>query len=193
MRYPQHLVTDYFKEQTQSPSYYWVNIWVQNYAHGEYSKKIFSRKHLSSIQLKFKPLNWSYMQPVRKQREVTLWNINFIRKEKVYTKLKYSRTQSYDIVSAGVAALFAGLLGFLICEKFGFELLDGGDFLFLFLYAVGCSFSLKTLIKIYNGSLEAFTRLIFVSVRNWIKWVLVSPVSFLSQRFKFRESDEDDE
>lgn len=98
-----------------------------------------------------------------------MWNINFIRKEKVYTKLKYSRTQSYDIVSAGVAALFAGLLGFLICEKFGFELLDGGDFLFLFLYVAGLSFTLKLFFRIYTGSVRSFVQLILSSVVHWLE------------------------
>ena len=65
-----------------------------------------------------------------------LFDINFLRKEKIYTKLKYSRVPQYDIVSGGVAALFAGFLGFLICEKFGFELLDSGDFYVLFMYLV---------------------------------------------------------
>ena len=39
-------------------------------------------------------------------------NINFIKKEKLYTKLKYSRTPQYDIVSGGIAALLSGFLGF---------------------------------------------------------------------------------
>jgi hypothetical protein len=74
-------------------------------------------------------------------------NINFLKKEKIYTKLKYSRVPQYDIVSGGVAAIFAGFLGFLICEKFGFELLDSGDFYFLFMYLVFFCFFLRLLIK----------------------------------------------
>jgi hypothetical protein len=58
----------------------------------------------------------------------------------MYTKLKYSRTPQYDIVSGGSAALLAGFLGFLITEKFGFELVDSGDFYFLFMYIVFISF-----------------------------------------------------
>ena len=41
-----------------------------------------------------------------------LFDVNFLRKEHMYTKLKYSRCPQYDIVSGGVAALFAGYLGF---------------------------------------------------------------------------------
>jgi len=57
-----------------------------------------------------------------------LFDINFLRKEKIYTKLKYSRVPQYDAVSGGSAAILAGFLGYLITEKFGLELLDSGDF-----------------------------------------------------------------
>jgi hypothetical protein len=79
-----------------------------------------------------------------------LWktfDINFLKKEHLYTKLKYSRTPQYDMVSGGAAALFAGFLGFLICEKFGLELLDSGDFYFLFMYLVFFFFFLKLIFK----------------------------------------------
>ncbi len=69
----------------------------------------------------------------------TKFNIIFFKKERVYTKLKYSRVPQYDAVSGGAAALLSGFLGFLITEKFGLELTDSGDFWFVFLY---CSFSL---------------------------------------------------
>lgn len=61
-------------------------------------------------------------------------NVSFLKKERVYTKLKYSRTPQYDIISGGFAALLAGFFGFLICEKFGFEMVDSGDFFILILY-----------------------------------------------------------
>ena len=80
-----------------------------------------------------------------------LFDINFLRKEKIYTKLKYSRVPQYDIVSGGSAALLAGFLGFLICEKFGFELLDSGDFYFLFMYVVFLSFFFKLWTKLVSS------------------------------------------
>lgn len=79
-----------------------------------------------------------------------LFDINFLRKEKIYTKLKYSRVPQYDTASGASAALLAGFLGFLICEKFGFELLDSGDFYFLFMYFVFLSFFFKLFIKIIS-------------------------------------------
>ena len=80
----------------------------------------------------------------------TLFDIIFLKKEKIYTKLKYSRVPQYDIVSGGAAALFAGFLGFLISEKFGWELVDSGDFYFLFMYLVFLFFSLRLFLKIIN-------------------------------------------
>lgn len=83
-----------------------------------------------------------------------LFDINFLKKEKIYTKLKYSRVPQYDIVSGASAALLAGFLGFLICEKFGFELLDSGDFYFLFMYLVFLSFSLRLFVKLFSKDLN---------------------------------------
>jgi len=83
-----------------------------------------------------------------------LFDINFLRKEKIYTKLKYSRTPQYDIVSGGSAALFSGFLGFLICEKFGFELLDSGDFYFFFMYVVFLGFFTRLYVKLFSNKSE---------------------------------------
>jgi len=80
-----------------------------------------------------------------------LFNVYFLKKEKIYTKLKYSRVPQYDIVSGGSAALFAGFLGFLICEKYGFELADSGDFYYLFMYVVILCFNLRIFLKIMNA------------------------------------------
>lgn len=79
-----------------------------------------------------------------------LVNVNFLRKERLYTKLKYSRTPAYDIVSGGAAALLAGFVGFLVSEKFGFELVDSGDFYFFFMYLVFATFSIRPLLLVAN-------------------------------------------
>ena len=78
-------------------------------------------------------------------------NINFLRKERLYTKLKYSRSPAYDIVSGGSAALLAAFLGFLISEKYGFELVDSGDFYYLFMYIVFLSFSVRPIVHTLNS------------------------------------------
>ena len=79
-------------------------------------------------------------------------NINFLRKERLYTKLKYSRSPAYDIVSGGAAALLAGFFGFLISEKFGYELVDSGDFYYLFMYIVFLVFSIRPLLTISDAN-----------------------------------------
>jgi hypothetical protein len=81
-----------------------------------------------------------------------LLNINFLRKERLYTKLKYSRSPAFDIVSGGAAALLAGFIGFLISEKFGYELADSGDFYYLFMYGVFAAFSLRPLLTVSDST-----------------------------------------
>jgi hypothetical protein len=102
----------------------------------------------SPIALSSKLLN----KDVRRETSLlwTLFDINFLKREKLYTKLKYSRSPAYDIVSGGVAALFAGFIGSLISEKFGIELVDSGDFYTFFMYVVFLFFSLRPLIKILS-------------------------------------------
>jgi hypothetical protein len=109
------------------------NIWIRGW--NNFSKKNLRKKNINNNL-------WNY------------FDINFIKKEKIYTKLKYSRVPQYDIVSGGVAAIFAGFLGFLICEKFGFELLDSGDFYFLFMYGVFFFFVIKLFLKISNNKID---------------------------------------
>jgi len=94
---------------------------------------------------------------------VPLVNINFLRKERLYTKLKYSRSPAYDIVSGGAAALLAGFIGFLISEKYGFELVDSGDFYYLFMYLVFIGFSIRPLLTSvdYNSSFTSVFSLKF--------------------------------
>ena len=90
-----------------------------------------------------------------------LVNVNFLRKERLYTKLKYSRTPAYDIVSGGSAALLAGFIGFLVSEKFGFELVDSGDFYFFFMYLVFIAFSIRPLLWVAEPE-KGFTHLLSV-------------------------------
>ena len=85
------------------------------------------------------------------------YSIIFLKKEKLYTKLKYSRTPQYDIVSGGSAALFAGFLGFLICEKFGFELLDSGDFYVAFMYVVFLAFACRLVLHTFDKNDDSYS------------------------------------
>jgi hypothetical protein len=81
-----------------------------------------------------------------------LFDINFIKKERLYTKLKYSRSPAYDIVSGGSAALLAGFIGFLVSEKFGIELVDSGDFYIVFMYAIFLALPCRLFLKMMSQS-----------------------------------------
>jgi len=107
-----------------------------------------------------------------------LFNISFLKKEHIYTKLKYSRTPQYDIVSGGSAALFAGFLGFLITEKFGFELVDSGDFYCLFMYIVFFFFCSRIFFKLMSQQHSAWS---IIS----LKWLLLYYQNILSLLIKF--------
>lgn len=78
--------------------------------------------------------------------------INFIKSEQVYTKLKYSRIPIYDIVSGGCACMFASFIGFLVSEKFGFEITDSLDIFMLYFYVLFISLLLFIFYKniLYN-------------------------------------------
>jgi len=49
----------------------------------------------------------------------SLFNLYMLKKERIYTKLKYSRVPQFDMASGAIASLVAALIGFLITEKFG--------------------------------------------------------------------------
>jgi len=110
------------------------------------------------------------------------FDLIFLKKEKMYTKLKYSRTPQYDIVSGGTAALFAGFLGFLICEKFGFELVDSGDFYFVFMYVVFLSFLLRLFCKIMSLTTNFSHIVTFGAIRIYCNSMLVLFLKFVNLR-----------
>ena len=96
-----------------------------------------------------------------------LFDCSFLKKNKLYSKLKYSRSPQYDIVSGGVAALFSAFIGFLISEKFGIELVDSGDFYVLFMYIVFVSFSFRPLFRIvcrFEKATKAFSLVPFCNL-----------------------------
>jgi len=101
-----------------------------------------------------------------------LVNINFLRKERLYTKLKYSRSPAYDIVSGGAAALLAGFIGFLISEKYGFELVDSGDFYYLFMYGVWAAFSIRPLLVSISLHDSIYTLFSLKFILNFYKRLL---------------------
>jgi hypothetical protein len=114
------------------------------------------------------------------------YDINFLRKEYMFTKLKYSRCPQYDAVSGGFAALFAGFIGFLISEKFGIELVDSGDFYVGLMYILFASFIFRLFVFSTTDSIDetpAFF-LSFYPIKLFYKELLLTLVkrvkSFLS-------------
>lgn len=111
----------------------------------------YSQRHLKYLMSRYQQLNTVYGDS-----QLNTWfntvNINFLRKERLYTKLKYSRSPAFDIVSGGAAALLAAFFGFLISEKFGYELVDSGDFYYLFMYIVFIAFSVRPLLIVSDAS-----------------------------------------
>ena len=118
-----------------------------------------------------------------------LFNIHFLRKEKLYTKLKYSRCPQYDMVSGGFAALLAGFVGFLISEKFGIELVDSGDFYNAFMYGVFAAFSLRPLLRVYSKDNTPYNPLspkyLILFIKDLLKLCLKSFYSFLGLLKRF--------
>lgn len=170
MRYPNHTLVDIQQKHTTT---YVTSNWIKTYRTSIREEDSFNKTANCLRQLacsKPKYVLTKRSTSVRKAPSITLsspvvkkdqkansllwslFDINFIKKEKIYTKLKYSRCPQYDIVSGGVAALFAGFIGFLISEKFGIEMVDSGDFYTFFMYCVFFCFSCKPFLKVVSES-----------------------------------------
>lgn len=174
MRKPSHLILDFESrvKNTKTNAWYYNTNTMDSNGHrsvktpvaliksnedsNSFEKNIYTYLKSSSKNMYYSPI-------------LTSANVNFLRKERLYTKLKYSRSPAYDIVSGGMAALLAGFVGFLISEKFGFELVDSGDFYFLFMYIVFLCFSLRPLLITFNSKT---TFLEAISIKPVIKFYL---------------------
>jgi hypothetical protein len=161
MRQPNHIILDFYTNSSEIQNKYWAFAFVdvaKRRPNLTKSKKLTNKKYHLTQQTTFtlsKIINIFSSTSFSKDSGnftfntwYNLININFLRKEKLYTKLKYSRSPAYDIVSGGAAALLAGLIGFLISEKFGMEMVDSGDFYYLWMYAVFLSFSVRPLLTV---------------------------------------------
>lgn len=160
---------NYFLNYSQSKGrnfYMYLNL-----SDTQYTKR--SIKHLLH---KYRNSNQSNSSSTPLNTSQNLINVNFLRKERLYTKLKYSRSPAFDIVSGGMAALLAGFIGFLISEKFGYELVDSGDFYYAFMYIVFLTFSLRPLLTVSDskkGFIDALSfKRVLVFYLNLVKLVM---------------------
>ncbi len=199
MRFPNHIILDINKSNTIKNNNFWIlkyqNSLINNLYSNKTIKSILFKKtstiKLNSVKNSFTKLNLNYNNSTKFKNLQnlnllwTLFDINFIKKEKLYTKLKYSRSPQYDIISGGVAALFSGFLGFLISEKFGIELVDSGDFYIFFMYCVFLIFSLKPLLKIINKETNIWNIFSFKYLINYLYTWLVIILNFLKKSIKF--------
>jgi hypothetical protein len=151
MRKINHIILDFENQPINLTPNYWVLSFVKK----EKSLKLLSSNSIVLSKLSKSTTFLNYI------------NINFLRKEFLYTKLKYSRSPAYDIVSGGAAVIFAGFLGFLVSEKFGLELVDSGDFYFFGMYLVFISFSVRPLLVTLTPSTSFWNILSFKPLLNF--------------------------
>ena len=190
MRYPNHILLDVKKPSSVYTSD-WTSFYQDNFTSLSWAdlttrlklkrrlKRFCFRKFtVRFLKKRSKVLSWILFEPSQFMMSNNMWflfDINFIQKDYMYTKLKYSRSPQQDIVSGGVAALFAGFLGFLISEKFGIELVDSADFYSAFMYVVFFCFALKPLAKnlgrIDNSKAKKPRDFTFVKSRSLNFWV----------------------
>lgn len=193
MRYPNHIILDIKKDVVSTNSIYWVNRYTNSFIADLFfmntlmTVQNFKVTKNSIINSKLSTTFINYTNFVVQRPESTnkvnphlnssllwsLFDINFIKREKLYTKLKYSRSPAYDIVSGGVAALLAGFLGFLISEKFGIELVDSGDFYIFFMYIVFLCFSTRPLIKLLSKDDTIWNFFSYRFLLNYYSTILV--------------------
>ena len=174
MKYPNHILLDINRVGTQKLTNSWIITYKSTFINKTLKKSIKNVSTNDDVIILV-----SRRKKNLKKNNSLLWSIfdiNFLKKEKIYTKLKYSRSPAYDMVSGGVAALFAGFLGFLISEKFGIELVDSGDFYTFFMYCVFLSFSLRPFLKILskNNTIWHFFSYKFLLNYLIIKYFLTS-------------------
>ena len=190
MQYPNHLILDSNKNCIKSknsqfwPQLYFKKVETKELMFLEYPKTRFDKKNLTKNNLKLKN-NFNFNK-LAITKSIFFWNnfnFNFIRKERLYTKLKYSRCPQYDIVSGGWAALFAGLIGFLISEKFGIELVDSGDFYNALMYIIFLTFSLRPLIKILGKDFSLSDVIILKTFLQYLTTIISLGLNSLQKFF----------
>jgi len=117
-----------------------------------------------------------------------MYNIYFLKKERIYTKLKYSRVPQFDTASGAVATLLAALYGFLVTEKFGFEMIDSGDFYMILMYVIFLVLALRVIYKTLNTSNSLTSLLSFHNLTTfyWTLFTLTTNnVKFFLKKYLF--------
>lgn len=197
MKYPNHILIDVQTRQVLN----WFTLWEPSYLSKStfllrpsavvyaYTSKlitsIYQVPHTTFTQHHFKPVLTPTSTKVSTTNLLTtLFTIQFLRKERLYTKLKYSRCPQYDIVSGGIAAILAGLIGFLISEKFGIELVDSGDWYILVMYLIIVNLAVRPIIRTLNDSTTIVELLSFEWLYQYLKTTITLFGKLLMNRFR---------
>jgi len=162
-----------FENNLSSTLFQYNNVLSLNTTRTKINKFFLNKSNLSYFFLKVGRYN-TFSKVTNIPTTYSLININFLIKERVYTKLKYSRTPSFDIISGGFALLLAGFFGFLISEKFGYELGDSGDFYFVFMYLVLVALILRPLLIVSDFTKGYFNIFSVWRVVVFFKIILIS-------------------
>jgi len=200
MRYPYHIILDISKLKSTDNNTYWIDNYRLSFVEDTYfnsTLKTIKPLKPSNKSLTIYPYSTTIFKSTAKRLKKTdvrlqnksssllwsLFDINFIKREKIYTKLKYSRSPQYDIVSGGVAALFAGFIGFLVSEKFGLELMDSGDFYTFFMYCVFLFFALRPLLKILSKEETTWNFFSLKFLLNYLHTIIVFVIRSIKNTF----------
>lgn len=122
---------------------YWLTYLVNN---GDFSRFFW----YSNIYFKTQTKSKLNLKELNIYDSTSFFRVFFLKNEVFYTKLKYSRVPQFDTSSGATASFISGFYGFLVCERFGFELIDSGDFLFVVLYLFVLVLLLAMLLEMLN-------------------------------------------
>lgn len=115
---------------------------------------------------------WKRINPKisKKSSLIFFWTFSlfFFKAPLNYAKLKYSRVPRSDTSATLAASLFAGIYGYIVCEKAGFELLDSADFSYGILYIGLTLYAFWIPISFINLPALNFTRIIINFGRSFV-------------------------
>lgn len=154
-------------------------LFSKNYS--SYSKDINFKKY-NLLTLNYKLVNVKKNNQIIKEfNKYTYFKIFFIKKERLYTKLKYSRVPQFDLTSGAVASLVTALFGFMVTEKFGFELIDSGDFYTIVMYLIFIGLIVKTVINLFDNETNQFKLFSINNIFNFYKTIFVVFINYIKK------------
>ena len=191
MQYPNHLILDLQKTTLEKKNLeFWPKTFLEKTKTSKSKPQISSANNTKEVLAKNTVLGNNFKTSLTKTKTTfnqnfLEFNLNFLRKERLYTKLKYSRCPQYDIVSGGWAALFAGLIGFLISEKFGIELVDSGDFYNALMYGIFLVFALRPIIRILGKGFSLSDLFLVQNLFNYFSLLFTITLNYLYKKKKY--------